>query len=271
MLDQVSDQELSQAFLGTLLESPAKHEVYPTPDELWMFCTLELDIDRRKEIIDQCMRCKTSAQMLSATRELVRACGQELAQADEAPDEEDGVNLSSLKAFNLANVEFASNSTSEVPLRHNGEQHGPSPENVVIGPSRWWTKLRGYTAGATALAVAAGLAFFVTKSNQESKDKAWRGPDDSTARPLVEQHYLYENGVFSWPAESNLKRTELEITRPSGESICTLNLQTNRYRVNAQDCPGFSLTEPFFWRIKTVTVDGIERETPFHAVTNEKK
>lgn len=267
MLDQISDTELSQAYLGTLAGPQLPKEPCPSAEELWMACTLELDQERRKEIIDHCVSCKVCAQAMMATRELVILSEQETAlQGNSVEAEASEKSQAELSVIELGAFQERADSQSHCGDRTND---GTEETGKLIRSSRWNKKWRGFAAGSAGLAVAAGLAFMVTTKPERSEGSAWRGQDEASASRVQSEAFSYNDGVFSWPSSPGVDYFEVQITNATGQAVCRQAVRKSRYRLDAERCPGFTAVGSFFWKVRTVLKDGAVRDSEFFAVERE--
>lgn len=269
MLDKISDRELSQAYLGTLEGPQLPKEPCPSAEELWMACTLDLDQERRKEIIDHCVTCKVCAQAMRATRELVVLSEQEMAlQGNKV-----GVEPSENDQAELSVIELGAFQAREASQAHRGDRKndGTQETGKLIRSSRWNKKWRGFAGGSAGLAVAAGLAFMVTTKPERSESSAWRGQDDSSSASQAQSEgFSYKDGVFSWPSPPDVDYFEVQITNATGQAVCRQVVRQSSYRLDAERCPGLSAVGSFFWKVRTVLKDGAVRDSEFFAVLSRE-
>lgn len=260
MLRNIQESQLARAFSQDFIDDLPGADC-PSAEELWLACTLELDVKTRVKIIDHCISCPHCAQELRLTREMVAEHNELLLGAPANSTHPD-----------LPRIRLADSGAS-APLRVVGEasadlaeQEAQEEQSSPISLSGWRRNLNKVAAGCGVLAAAAALAFIVVKDREPRSESggAWRGQEQQTQ----EASYRFSGKAFSWPAESKVEQYEVEIksaARGAGAK-CVQTVPSNRLTVEALRCPGLSLTQPFFWRVRPITKQGQGQFSRFFAV-----
>lgn len=250
MLNHIDQAQLAQVF-SQEFSTDLPGEDCPSAEELWMACTLELDLEARQKIIDHCIVCPHCAQEMRITREMVSEHNELMVGAPA-----NSVNIQ-VPALSLAEMGQAAQlrivpDASAEPANDQAQ----TAQSKVVSLGSWRSKLNKVTAGSGVLAVAAALAFIVVKkggADPESSGGAWRGQD---SQGQGENHRFSQN-TFSWPAQADVEHYELEIKSAKGSKFkCVQTVPTNQLTFDPSHCPELSISQPFFWRVRAVTKQG---------------
>lgn len=264
LVEQINESHLSNAFCQD------SRSVSPGPDclssdELWKTCTLELGLEARTRIVDHCIHCAHCAQEMRLTREMVVEYN---ALLEEGP-----ANTHHCEVPRLSSAERGAAS----PLRIVPDEPGGSANQDAQASERAQSSLgdrrrhlNKITAGCGVVAAAAALAAIVVHERGAGADRgdgrdagAWRGQDKQTQG----LSYHYAAGAFSWPEQAEALHYELEIKRAAGSSVeCVQAVPRNSFVLEPNLCPGISMTEPFFWRVRPITKEGQGEYSRYFAV-----
>lgn len=261
MLRNIEESQLARAFSQDF-SADLPGEDCPSAEELWMACTLELDLEARTKIIDHCISCAHCAQEMRMTREMVAEHNELLlgAPANSLPVEEPKLSLAEQGA--------------SIPLRiveaepaEPANQGAQEEQDNLVSLGAWRRNLNKVTAACGVLAAAAAVAFIVVKERNPGTERsagAWRGQD---AHGEAINHRFLGN-TFSWPAVADVEHYELEIkgTGQNSDNKCVQTVQSNRFVFDPSLCPGLSVKRPFFWRVRPVTKQGHGEFSRFFSV-----
>lgn len=262
MLRKIDESQLAQAFSEDL-SSDLPGEDCPSAEQLWQTCTLELDLETRQAIIDHCISCPHCAQEMRITREMV-AEHNELLVGESANSVGEGVAMLSMVESGAASPLRIVQDAPAEPA-NDLAQDGQSK---IVSLGTWRRRLNKVTAGCGVLAIAAALAFFVSKKSESGPSQgAWRGQDaQSQTGP-----YRFSKGIFSWPAMADAEQYELEIMGAKGSRPkCIQTLSTNSFALDPAHCPELRPSEPFFWRVRAVSKQGEGTFSRYFAVKGSK-
>lgn len=294
MLGKIEESQLASVFSQDF-SADLPGEDCPTAEQLWLTCTLELEVEAREAIIDHCIKCPHCAQELRMTREMVAEYNELLVAASANSVDETGMpRLSLAENGGLRPLRIVQDDPAEPA---NDEAFGSREELISLGG--WRRKLNKITAAGGVLAVAAALAFIVVKKGSSGpgngadegarRDKqganAWRGQDKpssnalrgegkegahrrgSEAKQSQDKQYRFTKNTLSWPATANAQKYELEIKGKGKPGKCFQTVSSNSLVFDASLCPGLDLSKPFFWRVRAVTKQGQRDFSRFFAVT----
>lgn len=247
MLRNINESQLASAFSQDFSHD-LPGEDCPSAEELWMACTLELDLEARQRIIDHCIECPHCAQELRLTREMVTEHNEFMVGAPANTLSPAVAKLCLAESDPVASLRIV----SEAPAEPANDLAQQAQGSKVVSLGAWRSKLSKLTAAGGVLAVAAALALIVVKQDESPKRSVgpWRGDDAQSQGG----NHRFSKKTFSWPAQTGVERYELELH--AGGSKCVQTVATNQFAFEPSACPNIDISRPFFWRVRPLSEQG---------------
>lgn len=258
MLTNIDESQLASAFSQDFSHDLPGQDC-PSAEELWMACTLELDVKARERIIDHCIVCPHCAQEMRLTREMVAEHNELMVAAPANSLSPAVAKLCLAESDPVASLRVVSEAPAE-PANDLAQQ----AQSKVVSLGAWRSKLGKLTAAGGVLAVAAALALIVVKQDKSPKrgPGAWRGDDAQSQGG----NHRFSKKTFSWPAQAGVERYDLEIQARG--SVCEQTVATNSFVFEPSACPEIDISRPFFWRVRPLTEQGQGKYSRYFSVTN---